>query len=187
MLLLSFKPFPILQTERLILRELKRTDSSNIFYLRSSKRILRYLYRLPEKSESTAGEFIMKIKKNTREGSAIMWGICKQGKDKVIGTICIWNIEPENHRGEVGFVLHPRYQGKGYMKEALTRVLEFAFVQNEFNTISGYVAPDNTASTKLLASSGFKREAHLRESVYFDGKYSDMYIYGIRKKDFRKE
>lgn len=184
---LNFNAFPILQTERLVLRELKPTDAGDIYYLRSNKRILRYLYRLPEKSEETAAEFVGLIRKNAHEGSAIMWGICKQEKDKVIGTICIWNIEHENHRGEVGFVLHPRYQGKGYMKEALIRVLEFAFVQNEFNTMSGYVAAENTASYKLLAACGFRKEAHLRENVYFNGKYSDMYIYGIRRKDFRKK
>lgn len=187
MLELNFDPFPELETERLVLRQLKPGDTDDIYSLRTNKKILLHLHRKPEKNKKEITKYINNMNAYTGLKSLVLWGICRKGHKKVFGTICLWNIDAENHRGEVGFVLHPRYQGNGYMKEALTRVLEFAFIQNKFNTISGYVSPDNTASNKLLASSGFKREAHLRESVYFDGRYSDMYIYGIRKKDFKKE
>lgn len=186
MIELNFEPFPELKTPRLLLRKLKPSDASDIFYLRTNKRILTHLHRKPETNKHQIVRYIHQMNAYTGLKSLVLWGIRIKGKTQVIGTICLWNIDAENHRGEVGFVLNPRYQRKGYMTEALRAVLEFAFAVNNFNTISGYVSPENNDSIKLLTKSGFKREAHFRESVYYNNEFLDMYVYGIRRKDFLK-
>ena len=113
MLQLNFSPFPELKTKRLLLRKLDKTDAKEIFFLRSNEDVLRYLGREPTATITEAGEFIGKINKGIEENEAILWGIALlENPSVVIGTICLWNIQKENLRAEIGYMLHPDFWGK---------------------------------------------------------------------------
>lgn len=60
----KFKPFPVLKTERLILRKLASDDANEIFALRSSDLVNKYLDRKPSNSIDDAKNFIQAINKN---------------------------------------------------------------------------------------------------------------------------
>lgn len=60
----KFKPFPVLKTERLILRKLASDDANEIFALRSSDLVNKYLDRKPSNSIDNAKNFIQAINKN---------------------------------------------------------------------------------------------------------------------------
>lgn len=78
--------------------------------------------------------------------------------DKVVGTICLWNISVESKTGEVGYDLMPEYQGKGIMDEALGAVLKYAFNFVKFKTIEAYTHKDNSSSINLLERNKFTYE-----------------------------
>jgi ribosomal-protein-alanine N-acetyltransferase len=68
-------------------------------------------------------EFISKINKAVDENESILWGITfLSDPSVVIGTICLWNIQKENYRSEIGYLLHPDHWRKGIMKEAINSV-----------------------------------------------------------------
>src|SRR5437868_10149420 len=127
MLTLNFSPFPTLTTQRLVLRQLKDTDAPEIFFLRSDERILKYIDIPPAHNNDDALAFINKINKFIGENLSLYWGITLQGNDQVIGTICLWNINADHYRGEIGFVLHPDHWHKGYIQEAIAAVNELSF------------------------------------------------------------
>ena len=54
--------------------------------------------------------------------------------------------------------MHPDYQGKGYMQEAITLVIRFAFDRIGLSVLGAYSHKDNSASTKLLPKNGFELE-----------------------------
>ena len=103
----------------------------------------------------------------------------KDGENKPVGTICIWNISRENLRAEIGYVLHPDWQGKGLMNEALRTVLDFSFNNLGLHSMEANVDPGNLASIKLLEKNGFLKEAHFRENILFNGRFLDSAIYSI--------
>src|SRR2546428_1383671 len=112
MLNVNFTPFPILTTERLILRRLEITDDNEIFTLRSDERVNEFIARPKAISKQQALEFINKIIDGIAQHQWIYWAITPKGQPKLIGTICYWNIERENFVAEVGYELHPDFQGK---------------------------------------------------------------------------
>lgn len=173
-----FNPFPAISTERLVLREIKAEDKREIFFLRSDKRVLAFLGKEPARRMQEAAEFIRMIKQSAEDNLSILWGISlKENPELLIGTICYWNLQKENHRAEIGYVLHPDYWRKGIMKEAMGAVLKYGFDQLKLHSVEARLLAANKSSALLLESAGFAREGYLREEMYFRGNFYDTVIY----------
>jgi ribosomal-protein-alanine N-acetyltransferase len=182
MLELNFTPFPELETERLILRRMGKDDAPEMFFFRSDASVMKYIGREPAKTMKDAEGFIEKIETGITDNSAIMWGITlKENSKKMIGTICFWNIQKENYRAEIGFLLHPEHWRKGIMKETINVILDYGFNKMKLHSIEGRIHPDNIASSSVLESTGFKKEGFLKEDFYFRGEFLDTIIYSRLK------
>ena len=140
----------VLDTTRLLLRQLKETDVSAIYSLRSNERVNQFIDRPTAKDQEEAKAFIQKITEN----KSYYWGITLKENAKLIGTICFWNLSADRKSAELGYELHPDYQGKGYMDEAMKEVIGFAF-RSGFTSLQAYTHKENLASTKLLLKHGF--------------------------------
>ncbi len=179
MLTITFKPFPEIQTQRLLLREITVLDANEIFFLRSDKEVLKYIDKPPAKTLDDALEFILRINTLKENNQGINWAITIKGSDILIGNICLWNIKPEHHRAEVGYVLHPQHHGKGIMQEAIKAVLDYGFQTLQLHSIEANVNPANTSSIKLLVRNNFVREAYFRENYFFNNQFLDTAIYSL--------
>ena len=152
-----FTPFPILKTDRLILRQLVNSDANEIFALRSDDTVNRYLDRKPSQSIEGAKSFIQAISENVKKNDSIYWVISLS--DKLIGTICLFDFADDNIKAEIGYELLPGYQGKGFMQEAVSAVLEFGFQHMGLNSIEAYTHSKNQNSTTLLEKFSFKKQS----------------------------
>jgi len=148
----NLKTFPILTTERLILRQLSDSDVQEIFILRSDTLINKYLDRLLSKTLDDALEFIKKIKNNNPS----YWAITQKGNKKLVGTICLFDVSEEQKRCEIGYELLTEYQGKGIMREAAKKIIEYSVQRLGLKTIDAYTHKDNQHSNNLLKELKFK-------------------------------
>ncbi|MDP9229869.1 MAG: GNAT family N-acetyltransferase [Bacteroidota bacterium] len=179
MLTINFDPYPLMTTERLSLRQIEQTDVNEIFFLRSDKKVMEFVDRPPCKSLEEASLFIEKINGSEKNNEAIQWAITLKDETTLIGTICYWNLNKENYRAEIGYVLNPQYHGKGIMQEAMTTVLDYGFRIIKLHSIEANVNPDNESSIKLLERNKFIKEAYFKENYFFDGKFLDTAIYSL--------
>ena len=154
----NFKPFPVLKTERLTLRQLLSSDANEIFALRSDPNVNKYLDREPGKSMDDAKTFIQIINENIQRNDSIYWAITLSNKDKLIGTICLFNFLDDNKLAEIGYELLPGYQGLGIMQEATSKVIDFGIQHIGLNSIKAYTHSENQRSTRLLEKFNFKKE-----------------------------
>ena len=154
----NFTPFPVLKTERLTLRQLRSTDDKEIFALRSNDNVNKYLDRKPGKSIDDAKNFIQTINENIQRNDSIYWAITLNGTDKLIGTICLFDFSEDHSKAEVGYELLPDFQGKGIMREATSKVIDFGFQHVGVASIEAYTHSQNQSSTRLLQKLNFKRE-----------------------------
>src|SRR5688572_28585198 len=114
MLELNFSPFPELKTNRLLLREPAMDDAPDLFLLRSDEKVLQHIGREPAKSVHEVHAFAEKILAAQKNNESILWGIASMDQPgTLIGTICYWNMQPENYRTEIGYALLPEHWGKG--------------------------------------------------------------------------
>ena len=161
----NFKPFPVLKTERLTLRQLASTDDNEIFALRSSENVNKYLDRKPSKSIDDAKTFIQTINKNIEKNDSIYWAITLNDTDKLIGTICLFDFSDDNLKAEIGYELLPKFQGKGIMQEATSEVIDFAIQRIGLNLIEAYTHSENQSSTRLLEKFNFKKNSSSEENL----------------------
>ena len=164
-------PFPILITERLYLREITESDLEQIYFLRSDKRVNKYIPRTKQTLE-TAKAHIALLAENHKKNKSVSWGITTKESNVLIGTICLWNFSEDGKTAEVGYDLYPKFQGKGIMGEALKEVLKFGFENKGFETIEAYTDFRNIPSKKLLKLHGFIPNEQKKDP---DNQFNEMY------------
>jgi ribosomal-protein-alanine N-acetyltransferase len=177
MLKLNFHPFPKLTTERLVLRAVTMNDAQDLLVLRSDVDVMRYVPRNLAVSIEEIHAKIRMIEDAWHKNEGIFWVIVEKPHNKLIGTIGYWRIMEEHYRAEVGYLLHPAFQGKGIMFEALQAVMDYGFTQMHLHSIEANIDPLNTASRKLVEKAGFVQEAYFKENFYFNGQFLDSVIY----------
>lgn len=150
-----FNPFPIITTGRLILRKIDLSDDNVIFLLRSNPEGNKYIDRPPTADVEAARAWITRINKSVDEGQNINWAITLKDSGTLIGLICLWNFSDDNTVAETGYELVTKYQGKGFMNEALTSVIDYGFSSLKLSLIEAYTQKGNANSIKLLTKNGF--------------------------------
>ena len=148
----TFTPFPILTTERLTLRQLVINDEQEIFTLRSDSEINKFLDRQISNTIDDARNFINKIIKS----DSLYWAITLSEKKILVGTICLFGFSDENYKCEIGYELLTNFQGQGIMKEALEKVIDYAFNTLNVKKIEAFMHRDNQSSIKLLEKFSFR-------------------------------
>jgi ribosomal-protein-alanine N-acetyltransferase len=166
-----------------MLRCLDRNDLNDFHQVRNHPEVLRYLGRAPQPLEKTQ-EVLQKVLEEISNNRSIIWGICLKGHSNVIGNVSYWKMQPDHHFGEIGYVLLPDHWRSGIMSEAIVAVLKYGFMVMNLHRVEANIDPENTASYRLLEKIGFRREAIFKENFYFDGRFSDSYIYGLLKSEF---
>jgi [ribosomal protein S5]-alanine N-acetyltransferase len=182
MLDINFTPFPILETERLLLRRVVKEDVNEIFSLRSDKETMKYIPRPLVKTEEEALAHIEMIYEKIENNEGINWAITLKNAPKLIGLIGHYRIKPEHFMAEIGYMLLPEYQGKGIITEAIKETVKYGFEIMKLHSIEAVIDPENLASEKVLQKSGFEKEAHLKENEYYEGRFLDSVIYSILNK-----
>ena len=174
----NFTPFPLLQTTRMTLRQLTPADVEEVFILRSDERVLRHIARVPITQKDEALAFIERITKFAADNVSVLWGMeLKEQPGKIVGTICFWNLQPENYRTEIGYNLLPDHWGKGYAREAIEAVMDYGFNTMQLHSVEARVNATNIASAKTLEATGFIKEGYLKEEMFFNEKFLDSIIY----------
>ena len=152
---INFDPFPVISTERLVLRPLTLTDNENLLKLRSDERVNRYLDRPPTTTIEQAKAFIHKIAQVVQDRHGIYWVISRKDEPSLIGTICYRNFNADKASADIGYELMPTHQGQGLMTEALTGVIKYGFDTMKLKMIIALTHPDNEASARVLKRNGF--------------------------------
>lgn len=176
---LNFTPFPELKTERLVLRRMLMEDAHALFEMRSDERVMQFLDRPRAKTIADAENLIRLIDHDIDSNIGITWGVSLHGTSRLIGTMGFWNITKAHFRAEIGYLLHPDFQGKGLMMEAAKKTIDFGFREMGLHSIEANINPNNLRSAKMLEKCGFVKEAHFRENYYYDGKFLDSMIYSL--------
>ncbi len=156
MLKLNVQPFPVLKTDRLVLRAMHNDDAEAIWLLRSDERVNKYIDRPKAITIEDAENFIKKIESAIANNESFYWGINLKNNNTLIGTICLFHISTENNTAEIGYELLPAFQGKGLMNEAITAVIELAFETIKVKTITAFLKPENERSVNILTRNNFK-------------------------------
>ncbi|WP_343632393.1 GNAT family protein [Fluviicola sp.] len=174
-----FDQFPVLQTERLLLRKIELTDAQEIMHMRQNKRVNQFIARNSMAGLEAAEELVKKTSEAYDSKAGIGWaGVLRDGSG-IIGTCGFNCIDHLNNRAEIGGELSVDYWGKNIALEAVQAIVSFGFGPMNLHAIEAFVSPENRGAIYLLESLGFEKEAHFKDRIFFQGNYSDMAVYTV--------
>lgn len=172
--------FPRLETERLVLRQIRADDADALFAFFSDEEVSSKRHRSVEDSQA----FIQQLQQWYQAHENLEWGITRKGDDVLIGTCGFYAFDEGFHRAETGYELLKACWRQGIMSEALTAILTFAFTTMRLHRIEAVVDEGNERSQGLLRKLGFVHEGTLRQRQFFDGRFRDEYHFGLLKDEW---
>src|SRR5690606_13294869 len=143
---------------------------------------MRFVPRPLAKSVDDVFGHIALIEEKIEANTGINWAISLKENSDMIGIIGNFRIELENYRGEIGYMLLPEFTKQGIASEAVAAVIKYGFEEMKLHSIEAVIDPANTASGRVLEKNGFIKEAHLRENIFYEGKFLDTVIYSVLNK-----
>lgn len=175
--------FPVLCTERLVLRELRENDAAAAFRMFSDPEVMRYTGKSVHADVAETLASLLRDRDAFPARAGIYWAITLRGDDAFIGSCCFFRLMSEHRRAEIGYDLHSAYWGRGLMAEALHAILAFGFTTMGLHSAEAQIDPDNERSRRVLSRLGFRQDGLLRENFYYAGRYLDTAVFTLLSRE----
>lgn len=179
-----FSKMPELETERLKMRAIKRSDVNDINEYASNPRTSEFLLWESHKTLEYTKRFVDIVLAKYKLGEYHDWAIVLKENQKMIGTCGFTRIDEENSIAEIGYVLNPAYWGNGLATEAARKIVDFAFDFLKVNRVEARFLFGNEASLNVMKKVGMKFEGYLREYQLVKGSYRTVGISSILKREY---
>ncbi|EJB5574242.1 GNAT family N-acetyltransferase [Citrobacter freundii] len=174
---------PVLQTSRLLCRPLTENDWTFFLTLQQNPDVMRFVTdaRTEEEIRTAFNSRLPEWSPGSPYWLCLV--LCDKASGAPLGVTGY--IHENNECAEVGFLLAPEAQGKGYGTESLHAVCDFAFTTGGLRRLTARVTAGNDASRRLLEKVGFIHEGTLRESYWLHQTWNDDWIFGLLKHDYQ--
>lgn len=139
--------FPTIADDKILLCEIVTSDLVDLIEIS-------FYDGLHAKSLEQAATMLSKIKNDYSEGNSVHWGIADTINNKIVGT-CGYYRGLNKGEGELGCVLLPQYQGKGYMTSAMLLAINFGINTIGLKRIWAITSQDNSGAIRLLERLNF--------------------------------
>lgn len=179
----DFQFFPLLETERLILRQLTGTDAPALFEFFRDPDYTRFLSFDSHTSIEQTKNFIAWTAEIFRQKDSIRWAI-QLRSGPLIGTAGLHFWKRELRCAEVGYHIGPLFWGNGYATEALSALVGFGFHEMNLNRIEGRHNAGNDASGSVMRKLGFQQEGILRQREIKGGALVDVVQFSLLRQDY---
>lgn len=146
--------FTSLESERLLLKEISINDLEFLFEIRNNEENNKFIGRKKSSLEDVE-RFIADRISDFIARKGIIWMICNKDTNRNVGSVCYWNFDFEKNSAEIGYELASEFQGKGFMQEALSKVINFGFNELNLQTVEAFTHIDNKSSINVLQKYNF--------------------------------
>jgi ribosomal-protein-alanine N-acetyltransferase len=175
-------------TERLIIRDLSINDLGNHHELISDNNVMEYLQDIKTDTVEKPKENLLKAVNDIKSKDRKFYFFVIENKvsNEFIGEIgyTVMNNTLYEKLVDLGYFIKEKCWNKGYVTEALKRVMEFAFEEDNVYRISTGCVKENIGSKKIMEKNGLIKEAEYKEYVLHDGKLKDRVEYRLLKNEW---
>lgn len=175
----------VIRTERLLLRPWREKDAEILQSIANHKSISKftrvpYPYKLKD-----AKKFIRDSAKKRRKKEEFCFAIVIKNTNELIGSISLVKINWFYKWAEVGYWIGKDFRGNGFMSEAVRGLLDYGFKKINLNRIEINCFVENKASKRVIEKVGGVFEGKMRQKVFLRGKFYDLLVFSILRKEWR--
>jgi ribosomal-protein-alanine N-acetyltransferase len=176
--------FPILETERLLLRRVELSDAPLVYEYMKDREIAFNTLLIPYPyPENGAEEWIKRTHQAGEQGNDFSFAVTRKTDGLFMGACGIHAI-PEHQRAEIGYWLGKPHWGQGYTSEAARRVIQFGYEALGLNRIYAGYFTRNPASRRVMEKAGMTYEGTHRQNVLKWGEFVDVGMCSILRSEF---
>jgi [ribosomal protein S5]-alanine N-acetyltransferase len=177
--------FPVLATERLVLREITLADAASLYGIFSDRDLMRFYDCEPLTSIGEMQDLIQRFASWLEERSGLRWGLAlKSDPDTLIGTCGLFAWDTRDHSATLGYELSPDYWGRGLMSEAVRAVVAYGYGGLGLERICAAVVVGNDASARLLERLFFRKEGVTARAQHVNGSLVDVADYALLRTEW---
>ncbi len=119
-------------------------------------------------------------------GTAVPLFLIRREDEMLLGAITLDNIRKgPAQSGTLGYWIGQQHARQGYMREAISAVVHYAFTRLDLSRIEAACLPENAASRSLLERSGFKYEGVAQSYLQINGRWRTHVLYASLRSDRR--
>ena len=177
-----------IETDRLTLRRYLATDYDDLLRLQSRPDVARFLLhgpRTPEQVKEALAGRLTDVPMDT-DGQALTVAAILRETGQHVGEVTLFVHTAEQRTGEIGFVFHPDFHGRGFAAEASIELLRLGFEELGMHRIIGRLDARNTASANLLKRLGLRQEAHFVKNEFLKGEWTDELVFAMLAEEWDK-
>ena len=168
--------FPIINTDRVLLRQFTDSDLENVFKGLSDPRVIKHYGVHFDNLEATKEQMTW-FANLERTGTGIWWAVCSPDNQIFYGAGGLNNLAKDHRKAEIGFWLLPCFWRQGLVTEILPLICNYGFDRLGLHRIEGLVESDNQNCKRAMAKSGFKHEGTMIDCEIKNGKFISLDIY----------
>jgi [ribosomal protein S5]-alanine N-acetyltransferase len=181
---------PVIESERVLLRTPQMTDYPAWAELRAASREFLIpwepLWAPDELSRASFRRRVRHYMRDLREDMGYALFVYAQSSGDLVGGLTLCNVRRGVTQScTLGYWVGAKYAKQGYMTAAVHAVVPFVFDSLELHRLEAACLPTNTASTRLLERTGFKREGLARRYLRINGAWQDHLLYALLDSDKR--
>ncbi len=143
----------MLETDRLSLRPLVKSDIEAVYAMRSDADVMRFI-REPQKRAETV-DWIRLVSSRWATEKIGFCAIIEKETAKFAGWCGLWKLK-ETDEIEVGYAVAKEFWGKNYAAESAAEFLKYGFEQLNFDKIVAVAVPENANSRRVMEKIGMK-------------------------------
>lgn len=178
-----------LETKRLILRDYEESDKEFYFKLKSDSKTMYYLQDIQLYTEEEAEEDFANVLQDMKRDDRKFYFLHMELKDshEQVGSVgyTVTENTPVGKLVHAGYFIYPKFWNHGYVTEALKKVLEFAFLENDVYRVTTGCLAENVGSEKVMKKCGMIKEAEHIDWEWHDGRMKTRVEYRLLRNEYQ--
>lgn len=174
---------PIIETPRLLLREVSMSDLDTLHSSFSSKTTAQSATWQPHTSRQQTRDKINEMLGKYKKNEIAHWAVTRKDTGELIGLGGFTVHTPAHNRARIGWWFDHKHWGNGYATELAHALIEYGMKMLKLNRIDADVRVDNIASRRVLEKAGMNYATTSRDYRILKGEMFSSHIYVILKKN----
>ncbi len=172
-------------TERMRLRPYRLADYDAFADLHGRDVVARYLpWETRDAEASRAALDRHQSMTLEKDGDGITLAGFELETGRLVGEFVLFLRSVEHRGGELGYVVHPDFQGRGLATEGAKVMLEIGFDVMGLHRVVARMDARNSGSASVLERLGMRREALLVKNEWFKGEWGDEADYALLEEEW---
>ncbi|QTE22813.1 GNAT family N-acetyltransferase [Polaribacter cellanae] len=171
----------LLKNKNISLRALEPEDLEFLFQIENDESFWEVSHTQTPFSKYVLKQYLENAHLDIYEAKQLRLIIEENSSKKAIGTIDLFDFNPQHKRAGIGILIHPDFQKNGFASEALSLLINYAFSHLNLHQLYANITVDNTKSISLFEKHHFKKVGIKKDWILSEGKYKDEILFQLIK------